>query len=449
MKAKIGYIIIGLFVLLSLSILWVVIRGTPVSPQSDPKAALTPNVAFATTPAHSSFFERTASELQDGIFLAPRKPFEFGLDHVSFLQSPIFGRSGQPLWEILASFIYIVLAFCVAKLLDLFIHAKLKKWAERSETKVDDLLLNLLHGPTTLLTFVVLVHYGLYLSSLFSIILKVLVAVSLTYLAVKCIDLLIIYWRERASSAVVDKAFDEMLLPVVSRSLKVFIIVVGVLVTSDNLGMNIKSVLASLSIGGLALGLAAQDTLANVFGAVAVFIDKPFHIGDRIKLDVIEGTVESIGLRSTRVRNDDGYLITIPNKTMGNAIITNISRRPTIKTDIQIGLPYSTPVEKIRLALEIIQKTYQTHPLTHDVSVELKQFGDSGLKISITHFCKTRVYKDYVAAMQEMNLTLKRRFDEEKIDFAFPSRTVYFKHNGAPEDNGTSGAAKSSVPLRL
>src|ERR1051325_12133922 len=108
---------------------------------------------------------------------------------------------------------------------------------------------------------------------------------------------------------------DEQLFPVIRKSLKLFVLVVAVLVTLDNIGVNITAAIASLSIGGLAIGLAAQDTLANLFGAVAVFVDKPFRIGDTIKLSDVEGTVESIGMRSTRVRNPDGFLVTVPNKT--------------------------------------------------------------------------------------------------------------------------------------
>ena len=114
----------------------------------------------------------------------------------------------------------------------------------------------------------------------------------------------------------------------------------------------------------MAVGLTAQDTLANLFGAVAVLVDKPFKVGDRIQLDTLDGVVEYIGFRSTRVRNLDGHLVTVPNKTMGNATITNISARPNIKTVMNIGLTYDTPPDRIRRALEILEEVYQRHPRT-------------------------------------------------------------------------------------
>jgi MscS family membrane protein len=148
-------------------------------------------------------------------------------------------------------------------------------------------------------------------------------------MALKFVDLVTGYWRQRVSSGT-DKSFNDQLLPIIRNSLKVFTVVVAVLLTLQNLGLNVTSLIASLSIGGLALSLAAQDTLSNLFGAVAVLTDKPFLIGDKIKLDQVEGIVESVGLRSTRVRTTEGHLVSVPNKTMGNAVITRFANQPPL-----------------------------------------------------------------------------------------------------------------------
>jgi MscS family membrane protein len=411
MKSKIKTLLPGIIVILFCIAVWAIIAGTtPSSAAANGIEKLTTSTATGKT-----------------MLIAPREPFFFGLNRITWLRFSVFGEMGQPAWEILASLLYIALAFYISKFLDLFINSRLKKWVERTETKLDDLLLDFLHAPTTLLAFVILLHYGLFLSDFLSIGLKVLVAFSLSYFAVRCVDLLMLYWRQRSASRGVDKSFDEMLIPVISKSLKAFVIIVAILLTSDNLGLNIKSVLASLSIGGLALGLAAQDTLANIFGAVSVFIDRPFRIGDRIKLDTVDGTVETIGLRSTRVRSLDGFLVTIPNKTMNNAVITNVTRRPTIKTEINIGLTYDTSVDGMKLALSIISDVYKKHPQTADAAIVFNNFADSSLNVLVIHFCKAPTYADYLVALQEMNLEVKKRLDEAHIDFAFPSRTIYLK----------------------
>ncbi len=230
---------------------------------------------------------------------------------------------GNELWKYIFSLIYIFLAFYVSKLLDYVTRIWLKKWADKTQTKFDDLLLTLLNGPVKIISFVIFLRIGLdvfewpphvqnYLGKGFTVI----VGATITYAAMKLVDLLMGYWHLRAA-ADGDKEFREQLFPIIRKALKAFVVVVAVLVTLDNIEIKITAVLASLSIGGLAVGLAAQDTLANLFGAVAILLDKPFRIGDQIMLDNVTGAVETIGLRSTRVRNLDGHLVTIPQQDHG------------------------------------------------------------------------------------------------------------------------------------
>jgi MscS family membrane protein len=368
----------------------------------------------------------------------------FGLERVQALQPPLFGT---PLWKYIASAIFILLAIAVAKVLDWVIGVQLKKWAQGRPSKLPGLMLNLLHGPIKVVSFVILVHIGLDALSWpptiqiwFSKALKIAVACSLSYMAVKSVDVLVDYWRQRPPARE-DRVFNEHLFPVVNKILKGFIIIVAVLVTCQNLGLDITTMLASLSIGGLALGLAAQDTVANLFGAVAVFVDKPFRVGDRIKLEGIDGVVETIGLRSTRVRNLDGYLITVPNKTMGNATITNVTRRPNIKTEMNIGITYDTSADKVKRALEILDQIYGQHPMTQDLIVGFNKFADSALNINVVHWWKSTDYRAYVAGMQELNLAVKRRFDAEGIEFAFPTQTLYVKQDADGRSSETAALA--------
>ena len=192
--------------------------------------------------------------------------------------------------------------------------------------------------------------------------------------------------------------------------------------------MGNQSLLAGLSVGGLALGLAAQDTVANLFGAVAIFLDKPFHIGDRIQsLRAWTARWRAIGLRSTRVRNLDGHHVTIPNKLMGNEVITNITRRPTIKTEMNLGLTYDTPVEKVKRATVLLEEIFRANPKTADLIISFNKFADSALNILVVHVWNGTDAKEHFAAMQELNLQIKQRFDAEKIEFAFPTQTIYLK----------------------
>jgi MscS family membrane protein len=350
------------------------------------------------------------------------KPVTFNLDQFAPLRDTTF--LGEPLWKYVASLIYVLLAFYGAKLIDFIARVWLKRVTSRSAGSTDEVLLELLHGPIKVVIFVVLLSIGLnifdwstalrlYLSKA----LVVVVAAALTYLAIRVVDLLLNVWRRRHARES-DGKFNDQLFSVIRISLNTFIIVVSVLVAAQNINIDITAAIASLSIGGLAVGLAAQDTLANLFGAVAVFVDKPFRVGDQIKLDGAEGVVETVGLRSTRVRNSEGQLIAVPNKTMGNAIITNITQRPNIKTVLNFALSRALPTEKVKRALAILQQVYKDNPMTQEAWISFNQFAGANLNIQVVHWWKGTDYQKYLHGMQEMNLAVKQQFDAEGITFA-------------------------------
>jgi len=151
-----------------------------------------------------------------------------------------------------------------------------------------------------------------------------------------------------------------------------------------------------------------------------------------VKIDTVDGTVEAIGLRSTRIRNLDGYLVAIPNKTVGTAIITNISLRPSIKTEINLSLTYDTPPDRIMRATELLREIYGSDPRTDDLVVGFNKFGDSALNIVVFHFWKGQDYKAYLADLTRLNIKVKERFEAEGLAFAFPSQTVYHKTDAEP-----------------
>jgi MscS family membrane protein len=346
----------------------------------------------------------------------------FGLDHIALFHENSF--FGEPIWKYIASLIYILLAFYAAKLLDLIALVWLKKLAATTKTRADDILLELLHGPVKIIVFVILLHLGLNIfdwspkaKSWFSKALILIVAGSLTYLALKLVDAGLEIWRQRHLHET-DHKFNAQLFAIIRRSLNTFIVIVAILVTASNIGINITAAITSLSIGGLAVGLAAQDTLANLFGAIAVYGDKPFRVGDTIKLDAAEGVVESVGMRSTRVRHPEGYVITVPNKIMGNAAISNMTRRESIKTTMNLALARNLPAEKIKRALELLKEVYRDNAMTQEAWISFNQFAGGNINLQVTHWWKGTDYPRYLAGMQEMNLAVKERFDKEGITFA-------------------------------
>ena len=346
-------------------------------------------------------------------------PLTFKLDEIRPLREYSF--LGEPLWKYVASLIYVLLAFYAAKLVDIISNVWLKRLASRTETKLDDLLLELLRGPIKVVIFVLLLNIGLnffdwsvkaklYLSKGFILV----AAGSLTFVAIKVVDVLLQAWR-RHHGQESERKFNDQLFGVIRVSLNGFIIIVAVLVTAQNLNINITAAIASLSIGGLAVGLAAQDTLANLFGALAVFVDKPFQVGDQIKIESTEGKVEAVGLRSTRLRSPEGHLIAVPNKTVGNATIINITQRPGIKTVINLVLSHDLPAAKIRRAIALLEEIYRHHRATREAWISFNQFSGANVNVQIVHWWNGTDYQAYLAGMQEMNLAVKDKFEAEGI----------------------------------
>ncbi|HOW68837.1 MAG TPA: mechanosensitive ion channel, partial [Verrucomicrobiota bacterium] len=141
----------------------------------------------------------------------------------------------------------------------------------------------------------------------------------------------------------------------------------------------------------------------------------------------VDGVVETIGLRSTRVRNLDGHLVAIPNKTVGNATITNVTLRPNIKTVMTIGLVYDTTTAQLKQAVDILSDIFRSHPMTQDVWITFKEFGSSSLNIEVVHWWNSTDYKAYLAGMQEFNFAIRNRFAQGKLEMAYPTQTLYLK----------------------
>lgn len=377
-----------------------------------------------------------------------RSLLTFGLDQVEILQTPLFHR---PIWQYLATVLYVLLAFFVAKIVDWLIHTRLRQITSRTETQWDDILINLVDGPVKVIVFVLLLNVGLqlfdwpdFLEGWFAKLTILAVGASLLLVVLKAVDAAIRIWRTSLPDGG-DRNFNEHFLVLVGKVIKATIAVVAVFTVLGNLGFDISAALASVSVIGLALGLAAQDTVGNLFGAVAVFLDKPFKLGDRVRIGEVDGVVEEMGLRSTRIRSLDGFLVTVPNKEIGNSRIVNITVRPTIRTTFAIGLTYDTPAPNVKRAVALIEEIFGKHPQTHDLLVHFNKFGDFSLNLDVVYWCKLTDYRQYTQVFQELNLQLKERFDAEGLSFAFPSQTLYLGDSAlekvAPNRNLPSGDA--------
>jgi len=345
---------------------------------------------------------------------------------------------GIPLSRFAYALGVLIVALLAKKLIGQFFVRILFPLAGRTRGEYDDRVLQALRKPAEFLAVLGGLALALQLlqlptepvnlRSFGSGLLKVLVTFDIAWVMfnlVDVLDLLLGRWADKT-----ETDLDDHLAPFIRKSLRVFIVAMALLMVVQNLGYSISGLLASLGIGGLAVALAAKDTLANIFGSIMILLDRPFGLGDWIKTGDLEGTVEEVGFRSTRIRTFAKTLITVPNSVIANQAINNYSRMPKRRIKLTIGLTYDTTPEQMRQAVEKIRELLRSHPAIHQEFwlVNFTDFGASSLDIMVYCFTTTTVWGEYLDARQDLCLKIMDILEGMGLEIAFPSRTVYLEN---------------------
>ncbi len=222
---------------------------------------------------------------------------------------------------------------------------------------------------------------------------------------------------------------DKILKPFLEKIIRAVIVVLVVTVLLQEWGYSIDGLIAGLGLGGLAISLAAKDTLANIFAGVVIITDKPFSIGDWIYTPSIEGVVEDINFRSTKVRTFAQALITVPNSTLANEPITNWSRMGKRRITFKLGLQYFTPRDKLERCIQAIETMLREHPDIHKetIFVTFEGFENHSLEIFLYFFTITTKWEEYLKVRQDVNLRIMKILEDEQVPLAFPGRSLYFE----------------------
>jgi MscS family membrane protein len=227
---------------------------------------------------------------------------------------------------------------------------------------------------------------------------------------------------------------DDMLVPVIRKSLRITIAIIAALFIAETIlgAGQIKTILLSAGVGGIAIALAAKDTIANFFGSVTIFADRPFQIDELVKIGEHLGPVEEVGFRSTKIRTLQGHLVTVPNSVIANSMVENIGRRPFIRRTSNITITYDSGERGAKRAVEIIKEVLAGVPeINTDPErpprVYFSDFNDWSLNIYMSYWVKPPDYWLYQQVNERVNLEIMKRFEAEKIEFAFPSQTLYVK----------------------
>jgi MscS family membrane protein len=352
---------------------------------------------------------------------------------IDFLQNSL----GQVLYSermsrILGAILVVLLALLLKRLFAKIVVLLLKKVTSKTSSRIDDHLVKVLGEPVEF----VFVLIGLYSASkilalppnidlIVGRILRSLTLFTLFWFAYRAAEVFSVFFKRYTENT--ESKFDDMLVNFISNALKVVIIALGAITIAQVWFDEIAGILTGLGLGGLAFALAAQDTAKNLFGSITIMLDRPFAIGDWIETPNVEGTIEEIGFRSTRVRTFAQALVTIPNSVMSNDPITNWSRMGKRRISYRLGVNYDATPEQLQKCVERLRQMLENHPEIHPetIFVYFERFGDNALEIFFYFFTKTTNWQKFLEVQQDVNLKVMQILDESGLTVALPSRNVY------------------------
>jgi len=367
---------------------------------------------------------------------------------------------GWAIWEYLLSFFIIFFSLCLRQWIALRLFNTFKRFSATTKTRIDDelaILFEQLLPPFRM----AIALFGIYLSVMvffhgkppsgpavltqffhFFRAVSFLALLSIVAWALCRVADVTIQWMSRMTRDQ-ETLLDHTFIPIARRTAKIFIIIVTILQGLDyfNLDAIVNSLLAAAGVSGLAIGLAAQDTIKNFFGSIVLLVDRPFSIGDWIVAGDTEGIVESVGFRSTKIRTFGKTLITIPNSSIVDRDIDNITRRKVRRIKFTLGVSYETKPEQMEELLGRIRTLLRTDDAVwpHLILVRFTEFGDSSLNIFIYYFSKTINWDEHLAVRERMNLEIMKIINDMGLEIAFPTQTLYLRQDDtvnmeAPED---------------
>ena len=345
-------------------------------------------------------------------------------------------------WQWLGIFFVVIVGFIADKLVAWFLSKNVKRWKvnHTAFNGVEDAILR----PLGLMAMAMIWWFLLGLLGLpdtaqviLSVAVKLLVSLSAVWSAFRLVDIINALLMRKALATA--NRFDDLLVPMVTKSLKVFVVVMGIIFSADNLNIDVTSLLAGLGIGGLAFALAAKDLLGNFFGSLTVLLDRPFQIGDWVVIGDVEGAVEAVGFRSTRIRTFYNSLITLPNAILTTTKIDNMGARRYRRMKSMLGLTYDTPPEKIDAFCEGIRVLIGLHPYMRKdyYQVYFNQYNAASLDILVYVFWETPDWNTELRERHRFLLDILRLAKQLEVEFAYPTQTLYLKQDQAAVESVT------------
>jgi len=304
---------------------------------------------------------------------------------------------------------------------------RLERWAKKTPTTLDDLLIRSVKKHLMPLLFVAAVYFNLKWLTLTPIVQRVVDIAALAFVAIfgaVVISTLFIFLFNKSMERKKKKP-DKLVIKWIGTLIRFVIWVIALLLFLDNIGVNITTLVAGLGIGGIAIAFAAQAVLEDVFSFFSILFDKPFELDDLIEVDDMIGEVEHIGIKTTRMRSMTGEQIVFSNKDITSSRVHNYKRMENRRIAFPIGVTYDTPTETLKEIPKIIEQIIVDQPGTTFGRAHFKEFGDFSLNFEIVYYVLDRDFMVHMDKREEINLLIMDAFVERGIEFAFPTQTLY------------------------
>ncbi len=321
-------------------------------------------------------------------------------------------------------------AIIAGKIIYWFFGNIVKKLTEKTKTKIDDIIVDMIEEPIVLALAIFGMWYGLHRLDFpenwylfMGKIYHILIAINITWLIARLVDAIIQEYIVPLTEKT-ESNLDDQIIPIVRKGLRSVIWVLGIIVALNNAGYDVGALIAGLGIGGLALAMAAKDSVANIFGGIMIFTDKPFKVGDRIKINGFDGTITEVGIRTSRMRTLEGRLVTIPNSLFTGDMVENVTAEPSRKVILNLGLTYDMKAEQMEKGIELLKEIAKANEsVNDDYLVSFNAFGDFSLGILFIYYIKAG--RDNLDTQTAINLEILKQFGANGLDMAFPTQTIY------------------------
>ncbi len=351
---------------------------------------------------------------------------------------------GVEIWRIIAAGVIMIFTILMRKIVVSFLILIFRKLTAKTENIIDDQIVEALDSPARLIVITLGIIFALQVlgfpvtnDTFAGHLVRTLFIFAIFWSIYRSADIIkdiLVKISERAANGL-----NDIVLPYITRGIKVLVVIIAISVIAKEWRYDLGAILAGLGLGGLAFALAAQETLANFFGGLTIMIDKPFTVGDLIQTTTVEGTVEDIGFRSTKLRTAEQALVSVPNSIIAKGAITNWSKMGKRRIKFNLGIRCDTSTSQIEALLKRVRTMLTDNPQIHPdtIFVYFDAFGESSYDLFFNFFTKTTKWQDYLKVKEEVNLELLHILDDLNICIAYPSTSVYMEEKENLTGSGT------------